>query len=269
MATVFVRVLQNRWISFLFRNDVTGARRGLMIRHDLAAMVAIALAMPTPSMARAIAAVPPELPPVTAEVGSARLAPVADEVTLPANTEIWLAPLADVSSKHIRQGGSFAMRVSRDVFVGRDLAIPRGTTATGQIVYRTGKGAFGKSGKMEFDPVQLDVAHGKVPVHGHYRVEGQGNTGAAIGVFIVAGLLGAVFVTGHSATISSNTEWRAYTGSPMQIALGDLLIDGVKLTGRRASARLRPVMVADDFPANSAYVPVPAEMVIRTLPAQP
>ena len=42
-----------------------------------------------------------------------------------------------------------AVAVAQDVAVDGHVVIPRGTRAVGEITWRTGKGAFGKSGKME------------------------------------------------------------------------------------------------------------------------
>jgi hypothetical protein len=153
--------------------------------------------------------------PVTAV---AREVPSSGNAFLPSNTEIWLSANQEVNSKKIKEGQKFRLSVSRDVMIGNFVVIPRGTPADGQISYRTGKGAFGKSAKMEFDLVDVDLNGRLIPTTGHYRVEGQGNTGATVGVVVAAGVFGA-FVTGHSAVIQQGTEYRAYTKEQMPVVL--------------------------------------------------
>jgi hypothetical protein len=54
--------------------------------------------------------------------------------------------------------------------------IPRGTPAMGEVTWRTGKGAFGKSGKLEFSLRYIDLGGQHIPVTGDFRQEGEGNT---------------------------------------------------------------------------------------------
>ena len=138
------------------------------------------------------------------------------QAALPANSEIWVSPNAEVNSKRIKQGDKFDMSVSRDVMLGNYVVIPRGTRAVGQISYRTGKGSFGKSGKMEFEVVDVDLGGRMIPVKGHYRIEGNGNTGATVGAVVAVGVF-AAFVTGHSASIAQGVEYKAYTTDALPI----------------------------------------------------
>ena len=116
----------------------------------------------------------------------------------------------------MKQGDKFDMSVSRDVMLGNYVVIPRGTRAVGQISYRTGKGSFGKSGKMEFEVVDVDLGGRMIPVKGHYRIEGNGNTGATVGAVVAVGVF-AAFVTGHSASIAQGVEYKAYTTDALPI----------------------------------------------------
>lgn len=144
----------------------------------------------------------------------------ANANALPANTELWLSMNQELNSKKIKQGGKFDMTVARDVMLGDYVVIPRGSKARGQVTYRTGKGAFGKSAKMEFDISEVEV-HGQfIPVTGHYRIEGTGNTGAAVGAVVAVGVFGA-FVTGRSAIVAQGTEYKAFTVNPIPVKLAD------------------------------------------------
>ena len=138
--------------------------------------------------------------------------------SLPSNTEILLTMNGELTTKGHKVGDTFDLTVARDVMLGDYIVIPRGTPAHGHISYRTGKGAFGKSAKMEFDLTDLQLAKRAIPISGHYRVEGNGNTGAAVGAVVAVGVFGA-FVTGHSATAAQGSEWKAYTREPLEVAM--------------------------------------------------
>lgn len=138
---------------------------------------------------------------------------------LPANTEIWLSPNAEVNTKTVKVGDKFAMSTTRDVLLGNYIVIPRGTRGTGQISMRTGKGAFGKSGKMEFEIVSVELNGRTIPTTGHYRIEGQGNTGATVGAVVAVGVF-AAFVTGRSASVPTTSEFRAFTSSALPVTAG-------------------------------------------------
>jgi hypothetical protein len=175
---------------------------------------------------------------------------------LPANTEIWLSPNAEVNSKRIKQGEKFEMSVARDVMLGDYIVIPRGTRGYGQVSYRTGKGAFGKSAKMEFDVVGVEVNGRSVPVTGHYRIEGQGNTGATVGAAVAVGVF-AVFVTGRSAVIPQGTEYKAYTTNALPVALGNA-------PAKAMAAQPAPASAAPAVLTTPASPAAPAPAVIKT-----
>jgi hypothetical protein len=145
-------------------------------------------------------------------------APLAGSAVLPANTEVLLRLDEDVNSKRKRVGDSFRLTVLQDIMLGNYVVIPRGSPAYGQVSYRTGKGAFGKSAKMEvtMDSIHLDGRN--IPITGNFREEGQGNTGATVGVAVAAGVFSA-FVTGRSAVFQSGREFRVATREAMRVAL--------------------------------------------------
>lgn len=133
------------------------------------------------------------------------------DVTLPANTSVILRMNDDLTTKggQIKAGHTFNLTVAYDVRVGDVTVIPAGTPAKGEVTMRTGKGVFGKSGKMEVELRTIDLNGRAIPVTGKYRQEGEGNTLAAVGaVFLSAPLL---FVTGKSAVIPRGRELTAYT----------------------------------------------------------
>lgn len=173
-----------------------------------------------------------------------RPAEVVSGSALPSNSEVWLSMDHELNSKKTKVGDKFDMTVARDVMLGQYVVIPRGTPAHGQISYRTGKGAFGKSAKMEFDLVDVVLPSRTVPVAGHYRIEGQGNTGAAVGAVVAAGVFGA-FVTGHSASATQGSEWKAATKEPLIVSFAPEAV-------ARREAAVEPVAQVQAPPASAA-----------------
>jgi hypothetical protein len=139
---------------------------------------------------------------------------------LPSNTEIALTMNEDLTTKggRIDEGHMFRLTVSQDVRIGNFIVIPRGTPAFGEVTWLTGKGAFGKSGKMEIDLRYVDLNGRRIPVTGHYRQEGEGNTvGTVVGVIAVGVFAG--FITGKSTRIPQGRELKAFTSEPVPVLL--------------------------------------------------
>jgi hypothetical protein len=169
--------------------------------------------------AAAIAQTTPATTPVATVPVTPLIVQQANPSSLPSNSDIWVSLDNELNSKKARVGDTLSFKVSRDVTVGQYIVIPRGTPAVGRVTYRTGKGAFGKSAKLEFDIDSVQLPGRTVAVTGHYRVEGQGNTGAAVGAVVAVGVFGA-FVTGHSAVATQGSEWKAATKESIAIAAG-------------------------------------------------
>ena len=236
---------------------------------------------PLPMPERVVAAPPPAVERVSFPLAPTIVtAPAAaNAITVPAGTEIWLAPLREISSKHVKTGDTITMQVSRDVVVHRVLVIPRGTEATGKISYRTGKGALGKSAKIEFDLTTLRIAQRPLPILAHYRVAGDGNSAWAVATFLLVSMVGSLFITGHSAVVPAGSEWQAKTVGPLVIAIDDEALPP-RMAGSFQRVALRTVVdqpaggtwVAAgerEIPLNSAYTPPPAELFVRSLPPRP
>lgn len=136
------------------------------------------------------------------------------EVTLPSNTEVILRMSDELTTKggQIQVGHVFRLTVAFDVRSQGVVVIPAGTPATGEVTMRTGKAVLGKSGKMEVELRQIDLNGRRIPITGKYQQQGEGNTLAAVGAFVLAG--GLFFVTGKSAVIPRGRELVAYTITP-------------------------------------------------------
>ncbi|MEI6641824.1 MAG: hypothetical protein WCL10_07275 [Novosphingobium sp.] len=146
-------------------------------------------------------------------------APTGNVTTLPANTELLLRLSQEVSSKRMKEGETFRVALAQDVMIGNFIVLPKGTPGTGYISYRTGKGAFGKSAKMEITMRSLDLPNGRtIALTGTTRQEGTGNTGATVGTAVAVGVFSA-FVTGRSAVFAEGREVRGFTRETLEVAL--------------------------------------------------
>jgi hypothetical protein len=134
----------------------------------------------------------------------------ANRVELPANTEVLLRTNDALTSKNAQEGDSFSLSVAHDVMLSGYVVIPRGTRAVGEITWRTGKGMFGKSGKMDIELRYIDLGGRRIPIEGKFRQEGSGNTVAtATSVALLWPV--APVITGKSATIPKGRELMAHT----------------------------------------------------------
>jgi hypothetical protein len=136
------------------------------------------------------AAAPAEAAPL---VATPVAAPASAAHVLAAGTQISLAALQELSSKHVKEGERYQFQVVSDVIDNGTVVIPRGSMATGVISMQTGRAIGGKSGKFDvsFESV---VANGVTfPLTGVHRQEGKGNT--------VGALLGSIFISGRSAVM--------------------------------------------------------------------
>lgn len=124
---------------------------------------------------------------------------------LTAGTPITLAVAEEVNSSTHKEGDTFKLTVLNDVRIGTTTVIPRGTPAVAEITWRTGKGAFGKSGKMEFALRYIELGGQRIPVTGNFRQEGEGNT-VATGVGVIAIGVFAGFITGKRARVPVGRE---------------------------------------------------------------
>jgi hypothetical protein len=112
----------------------------------------------------------------------------------------------------------FDLSVAETVMVDGYVVIPANARAAGEVTWHTGKGAFGKSAKMNIELRYVEVAGRRIPITGSFRQEGEGNTAATIGGVIAAGVF-AGFITGKTAVIPAGRELTAYTKSEIALAL--------------------------------------------------
>lgn len=139
-------------------------------------------------------------------------------LTLPANTEILVRLNEELSTKKNEEGDTFFLTVVHDVTHKGFVVVPNGTRAVGELVWKTGKGAFGKSGKMDIEIKYLEMGGQRVPLIGKFRQEGEGNTVATVAAVALV-WVAAPFITGKTGKIPAGRELTVHTRDPFQIAL--------------------------------------------------
>jgi hypothetical protein len=177
------------------------------VHKSLRLGAAIAALVSTPLSALSVAAQP--------AMAQAAAASEAGMLSLSSGIPITLVVSKEVNSSTAKEGDTFPLTVLNDVKVGDTIVIPRGTPAAGEVTWRTGKGAFGKSGKLEFSLRYIDLDGRRIPVSGDYRQEGEGNT-IATGVGIIAVGVFAGFITGKRARVPMGRELMGQTAQPVQ-----------------------------------------------------
>ena len=157
--------------------------------------------------------------PATAAAVASEPSPEAREAKLAANSPVLLTMNGAITSASHRLGEQFSLTVAQDVSVDGAVVIPRGTRAVGQITRRTGKGSFGKSGKMEFTFRYIDLDGRQIPIEGSHRQEGEGKTAATIGAVAAAGVIGGLIVKGKSAKVEAGREFTVHTVDAIPVVL--------------------------------------------------
>jgi len=183
--------------------------------HSALLAGAALLLVPSAAFAQDVPAAQP------AVVATQAAAPMAAEVVLPANSEVVLTMNETVSSKSHRLGEKFSLTVMHDVKVDGAVVVPRGTRAVAQITRRTGKGGFGKSGKLDFTFRYLDHNGMRIPIEGRHHQAGEGRGGAAVAGVVAAGIVGGMLVKGKSAKIEEGREFTVRTMEAIPVTLAD------------------------------------------------
>jgi hypothetical protein len=169
--------------------------------------------------AAALAQEAPAAQPAVIETQAA--APMGGETLLPANSEVILSLNETVTSGTHRMGEKVFFTVAQDVKADGRTVIAQGTRAVGQITRRTGKGSFGKSGKMDVTFRYIDYNGQHIPVQGLHHQEGAGATAATIGAVVAAGVVGGLLVKGKSARIAQGREFTVRTRDAIPVTWSD------------------------------------------------
>ncbi len=115
-------------------------------------------------------------------------------------------------------GDVFTMTVVNDVKVGDYVVIPKGARGTGEVTMVSGRGGFGKSGKLEIKLNSVDVGGKSYAMEGTQLQKGKGRGGAAVAGTIIAGVIAGAFIKGDDADIPVNTEFTFRTKEVIEVS---------------------------------------------------
>jgi hypothetical protein len=128
----------------------------------------------------------------------AQTAPVS--VTVPAGAPVALATQSELHSKKARKGDQVELIVTEDLFVDGVLAIPKGAAAKGRISMAQDTGAFGQSGKLQIEPLYVQIGNEIVRLKGSLDKKGTITGGGAVGLALIT-----PGITGRSAKMPTGT----------------------------------------------------------------
>lgn len=126
---------------------------------------------------------------------------------LPASTLVSITPIEEITSKKVKVGDPVFFSVVNDVIENGAVAIPRGSTVKGTIIWKTGKAVGGKSGKFEVNFDALSINGRTYAMRGTHRQEGKGNT--------VAAVFASWLISGRSASMIPGQFVNAFTAEPI------------------------------------------------------
>jgi hypothetical protein len=117
-------------------------------------------------------------------------------------TPIHLATDTEMNSQDSRVGDRIDLRVLDAVSLNGHTIIPVGTRAVGEVTLVRKKGMWGKSGRLEFRPLYINLGGREIPISARQMTKEHGETGTAgVVASIVVLPLAGFFVTGTSAKI--------------------------------------------------------------------
>jgi hypothetical protein len=181
-----------------------------------------------PAAQNATAAPPKALAPPTLDASVApkavALAPsvpaaiLRQALILPGNTSINLRLDSSVSSDFSRVGDNVRLMVVRDVTIDGRIVIPRGMSVLGEVVQSSGKGGFGKGGRVEIAARSLTLNGKIVALDGVLRNKGKAAGAGKMLLFGgLVGLVGMSQVRGRDAIIGPEQTLVATTRADVSI----------------------------------------------------
>lgn len=115
------------------------------------------------------------------------------------------------------RGEIFYMTVTQDVKAGDRVVIPKGSRGVGEVTLVTGRGGFGKSGKLEVKMNYVEVGANKYLMEGSHLQKGKGRGGAAVAGTIIAGAIAGAFIHGDDADLPLAMELTFHTKEAIKL----------------------------------------------------
>lgn len=135
-------------------------------------------------------------------------------------TVVQVRLVQDVKSGHSRKGEAIHFEVAADVLgAGKDVLLPAGTPVVGTVTRSSGRGMFGKPGKLEFTIDYIKWGDStRIPLRST-AVGGRGrnNSAAAITSAVLLAPI-AVFVKGREVKFPKGKEFTVYVDQTTDLA---------------------------------------------------
>lgn len=155
-----------------------------------------------------------------------------DCVVIPALTAIEVEILEPLGSKTSRTGDMFAIRLSRPIMVGDDVAVAAGAAGMGEVVHAKKSGGGGVGGELllaarylEVDGRRLRLRSMRLSATGKDQTALANATAVAVGVFALA-------ITGKNTDVAAGTRAEAKVAEIFTIS---------RSRGAETTQRLGPV----------------------------
>lgn len=172
------------------------------------------------------------------------------DTTLPKGQPVRIKLIGKLDSSVTQKGQKVDIEVARDVVVGNELVIPKGTRGYGVVTEVTPAGRLGRDGKITLELKDVRTLDGTaVPLafdEGTQQLNEsmQLAIGAGLAGFIVfgpVGALGAFFVQGKDVNIPDGTELYVAVGADTKVLGMTLPVDTiVELTKETPAVQIKP-----------------------------
>jgi hypothetical protein len=153
------------------------------------------------------------------------------------DTLIRLMVLNEVSTRTVKAGERFVLRVDEQVTVSGVTIIPVGAKAWGEVLDAEGSGAGGKAGTLAVRLLHVEAGGDQLPISGESQTKGEKGTKqvvlGAIGLGILAPL--ALLAPGNNAKLKAGEIFNAYFTS-------DLLFDPATSTFKPVEGSVAPAL---------------------------
>ena len=151
---------------------------------------------------------PPPRPPAPLLAVSPRLQNNSGPVAIPAGTLLSVRTTQPLSTANLKDGDSFQVTSSSDIYVNGIVAVPRGAVLNGQVVESKNAGAFGGSPKLDLKLTNIQLGPNTYPVVSDvWSSQGPSKTGYtatnAAGGAIFGALIGAIAGGGVGAGVGA------------------------------------------------------------------
>jgi hypothetical protein len=125
---------------------------------------------------------------------------------VPEGTPVVVETIELVSSRFLRTGDSFNLRLAEPLVVNGRTVAPAGAVGEGEVIDAGRPGVGGKPGKLVLAARYIQYAKVRVPLRGfHVALAGRDHSGEALAVSIAVGLPG-FFVQGGNVDVPAGTR---------------------------------------------------------------